>query len=40
MISIITATQVYKAISPVIRKNMTHMFIYILRTYADLQAIV
>ena len=40
MISTITATQVYKAVSPVIRKNMTHLFIYRLRNYADLQAIV
>ena len=40
MISTITATQVYKAVSPAIRKNMTHLFIYRLRNYADLQAIV
>ena len=40
MISTITATQVYKAVSPVIRKNMTHLFIYRLRNYADLQAII
>ena len=41
MISITTATQVYKAVSPVIRKrNMTHLFIYRLRNYADLQAII
>jgi GTPase SAR1 family protein len=40
MISTITATQVYKAVSPVIRKNMTHLFIYRLRNYADLEAIV
>ena len=40
MISTITATQVYKAVSPVIRKNMTHLFIYRLRNYADLHAII
>jgi len=40
MISTITATQVYKAVSPVIRKNMTHLFIYRLRNYSDLEAIV
>ena len=40
MISTITATQVYKAVSIVIRKNMTHLFIYRLRNYGDLQSIV
>ena len=40
MVSTITATQVYKAVSPVIRKNVTHLFIYRLRNYADLQAII
>ena len=40
MISTITSTQVYKAISNVIRKNMTHLFIYRLRNYSDLEAIV
>ena len=39
-ISTITSTQVYKAISPLVRKNMTHLFIYRLRNYADLQAII
>ena len=29
MISTITSTQVYKAISNIIRKNMTHLFIYL-----------
>ena len=28
MISTITSTQVYKQISPTVRKNMTHLFIY------------
>ena len=40
MISTITATQIYKGVSPVIRKNMTHLFIYRLRNYGDLEAIV
>ena len=40
MISTITSTQVYKQISPIVRKSMTHLFIYRLRNYADLQAIV
>jgi len=40
MISTITSTQVYKAISNVVRKNMTHLFIYRLRNYSDLEAIV
>ena len=40
MISTITATQVYKAVGPVIRKNMTHLFIYRRRNYADLRAII
>ena len=40
MISTITATQVYKGVSTVIRKNMTHLFIYRLRNYGDLEAIV
>ena len=39
-ISIVTATQVYKAVSPIIRKSMTHLFIYRLRSYADLDAII
>ena len=40
MISTITATQVYKGVSPVIHKNMTHLFIYRLRNYGDSEAIV
>ena len=40
MISAITSTQVYKQISPIVRTNMTHLFIYRLRNYADLQTIV
>ena len=37
MISAITSTQVYKQISPIVRKNMIHLFIYILRNYNDLE---
>ena len=40
MISTITATQAYKQISPIVRKNMTHLFIYRLRNYGDLEAII
>ena len=40
MISTITPTQVYKQISPIVRKDVTHLFIYILRNYGDLEAIV
>ena len=40
MISTITSTQVYKQISSIVRKNMTHLFIYRLRNYGDLEAIV
>ena len=40
MISTITSTQVYKQISPIVRKNMTHLFIYRLRNHGDLEAIV
>ena len=37
-ISTITSTQVYKVISPIIRKNITHLFVYRLRNYADLES--
>ena len=40
MISTTTATQIYKGVSPVIRKSMTHLFIYRLRNYGDLESIV
>ena len=36
-ISTITSTQVYKVISPVVRKNITHLFVFRLRNYADLE---
>ncbi len=37
-ISTITATQVYKAISPIIRKNITDLYIFRLRNFADMEA--
>ena len=40
MISTIKPTQVYKKISPIVRKNMTHLVIYRLRNYEDLESIV
>ena len=40
MISTITATQVWKQISPIVRKNITHLFIYRLRNYAGLEGII
>jgi len=40
MISRITATQVYKVISPIVRKNVTDLIIFKLRNYADLEGIV
>ena len=40
MISTITSTQVYQQVSPIVRKNITHLFIYILRNYGDLESIL
>ena len=40
MISTITSTQVWKAISPIVRKNVTHLFVYRLRNYGDLEGII
>ena len=40
MISTITSTQVHKQMSPIVRKNMTYLFIYRLRNYGDLESIV
>ena len=34
------STQVYKQIQPIVRKNVTHLFIYRLRNYGDLESIV
>ena len=40
MISTITSTQVYKQIPTIVRKSMTHLFIYRLRNYGDLGTII
>ena len=40
MISTITPTQVFKAISPIVRKNVTHLLVYRLRNYGDLEGII
>ena len=40
MLSTITPTQVFKAISPIVRKNVTHLFVYRLRNYGDLEGII
>ena len=40
MISTITPTQVYKVISPIVRKNVTDLIIFKLRNYADLEGVV
>ena len=39
-ISTITATQVFKAISPIVRKNITDLYVFRLRNYADLEGII
>ena len=39
-ISTIVSTQVYKAISSIIRKNITHLFVFKLRNYSDLEALL
>ena len=40
MISTITATQVFRAISSIVRKNITDLYIYRLRNQADLESII
>ena len=40
MISIITSTQVYKQISPIVRMSITNRFICRLRNYGDLKYII
>ena len=40
MISTIASTQVYKQISPTVRKHITNLFIYRLRNYCDLESII
>ena len=39
-ISSITATQAYTALSPLIRKNATELYVYRLRNYRDLESVV
>ena len=39
-ISTITATQVFKAISPIVRKNITDLYVFRLRNYNDLEGII
>jgi hypothetical protein len=38
--SVIVSTQVYKALDTVIRKNFTHILVYRLRNYSDLEGLV
>ena len=40
MISAITSTEVYKQIPPIVRKSVTHLFIYRLIHYNGLEPIV
>ena len=40
MISTITSTQDYKQMSPIVTNNMTHILIYRLRNYGELEGIV
>ena len=39
-ISVITATQVFNALHPIIRKNATDLYIYKLRNYKDLESLL
>ena len=40
MISTITSTQVLNALSPIIRKNITQLYVYKLRNYKDLETVL
>ena len=40
MISVITSTQLWKHILPIVRKNTTHLFICRWRNYSDLEGII
>ena len=40
MISTITATQVFNALHPIIRKNITDLYVYKLRNYRDLESVI
>lgn len=39
-ISVITATQVFRILSPIIRKNITELYVYRLRNYLDLDSVM
>jgi hypothetical protein len=39
-VSSITSTQVFNALSPIIRKNATELYIYRLRNYGDLESLI
>ena len=39
-IGTITATQVFNALSPIIRKNITELYVYRLRNYRDLESLI
>ena len=39
-ISTITATQVFNALSPIVRKNITELYVYRLRNYRDLESLI
>ena len=39
-ISVITATQVFNALHPIIRKNATDLYVYKLRNYKDLESLL
>jgi hypothetical protein len=39
-ISTITATQVFNALAPIIRKSTTELYVYRLRNYKDLESLV
>jgi len=39
-ISTITATQVFNALSPIVRKNATELYCYRLRNYKDLESVI
>jgi hypothetical protein len=39
-ISTTTATQVFNALSPIIRKNITELYVYRLRNYRDLETLI
>ena len=39
-ISVITATPVFRILSPIIRKNITELYVYRLRNYLDLDSVM